>query len=63
MIDTDAHSPPVGLQLLDLGELHNRRPHVLEPLLREFGAGDVFGEGGQVDAGVLFGVAVGCYMD
>lgn len=58
----DAHGPPVGLELLDLGELHDRLADVPQALGREIRAGDVLNEGRQVDAGVLLGVAV-CSCD
>lgn len=47
-------------EFFDLRHLHDRGTHVAQTLLCKVRAGDVFGEGREVDAGVLFGVSVGC---
>ena len=59
MLKTDADRPPVSLELLNLGQLHNSLADVLETLGGQVGAGDVLDERGEVDTGVLFGEAVG----
>lgn len=61
VLDPDFHRPPVGLQLLHLGQLHDRPADVAETLRRQIRAGDVLDEGAKVDARVLLGVAVGSY--
>lgn len=61
VLDANLHRSPVRLQLLDLGQLHDRAAHVAQALGREVGAGDVLLEGSQVDARVLLGEAVCCY--
>jgi len=57
-LQPDADRAPVRFEFLDLGQLHHGAADVAESLGREVGAGDMFGEGAEVDAGVLFGVAV-----
>ena len=52
----------MGFQFLDFRQLHNRPTDSLESIWRQGRAGDVFGEGGEVDAGVLFCVAVGRFI-
>lgn len=62
MVKTDADRPPVSLELLNLGQLHNSLANVLETLGSQVGAGDVLDERSEVDAGVLLGEAVGSYI-
>lgn len=60
MLEAHLDGPPVGLELLDLGELHDGLSDVAQALLGEVGARDVLLEGAEVDAGVLLGEAVCC---
>lgn len=62
VLDTDLYCSPVGLKLLNLGQLHDRRAHVPQPLSSEVRAGNVLLEGSQVDARVLLGKSVRCYI-
>lgn len=52
----------MSFQFLHFRQLHDRPADVLEPFARQGRAGDVFGEGGEVDAGILFCVAVGRFI-
>jgi len=58
VLDTNLNGPPVSLQLLHLGELHDSGSDVLEALGGEVGAGDVLQVGAEVDARVLLGKAI-----
>lgn len=62
MLKSDANSTTMSLELLNSGKAHDGCTDVLETLGREVGARDVLDEGGEVDAGVLLRVAVGCYL-
>jgi hypothetical protein len=63
VLEANLDSPPVGLELLHLGELHDGAADVPQTLGRQVGAGDVLDEGGEVDARVLLGVAVGGWRE
>lgn len=62
MFESYTDGPTMGFQFLDFRQLHNRPTDSLESIWRQGRAGDVFGEGGEVDAGVLFCVAVGRFI-
>lgn len=59
-LEPDLDGPAMGLELLNLCELHDGTANVAKTLFGELAAGDVFDKGGEVDAGVLAGVAVCC---
>lgn len=62
MSQSNAHSPPVSLQLLNLSQLHNSTAHIPETLSRKVGAGDVLKVRSKVDTGVLLSVSVSRYV-
>lgn len=62
MFESYTDGPTMGFQFLDFRQLHDRPTDSLESIWRQGRAGDVFGEGGEVDAGVLFCVAVGRFI-
>ena len=58
VVHPDAHSPPVSLELFDLGKLHHRLSDIAEPLSRQVRARNVLDEGGEVDTRILLGIAI-----
>lgn len=62
VLDTDFYCSPVSLELLNLGQLHDCRAHVPQTFSSEVSAGNVLLEGSQVDARVLLGESVRCYL-
>jgi len=61
-IKSNLDGASVGLEFFHLGQAHDCFAHVAQTLGREVAARDVFDVGAEVDAGVLFGVAVGCCL-
>lgn len=57
-LEPDADSSPMRLQFLHISHLHDGAAYVPEALLREVGAGDMFGKGAKVDSGILLRVPV-----
>lgn len=62
VLDANLYRSSVSFQLLDLGQLHDCSANVAEALGGEIGAGDVLLEGSEVNARVLLGEAVCCYI-
>jgi hypothetical protein len=50
MFQSDTNRPSMGFQLFHFGQLHDGGTDVPETLFGEVGTGDVFREGGEVDA-------------
>lgn len=49
MLESNANSPSMGFQALDLCQLHDRTANILQTLSRKIGAGNVLGERRKVD--------------
>lgn len=62
VLNANANCPSVSLELLYLGQLHHGHAHIPQTFGRQVCAGDVFNERPEVDAGVLLGVSIGCYI-
>ena len=60
MVQPNLNGPSVGLELFDLGKLHDSATNILQTLSSKLRACDVLEEGAQVDTGVLLGVTVRC---
>lgn len=59
VVDSDLYRPPVSLELLDLGQLHDSAADIPQALGCQVRASDVLLERAQVNARVLLGKAIG----